>query len=58
MVLKGKIKYVNQSISEKAQDLIQKLVCVNVEQRIDLQEALKHPWFEGVHLSNIRQRIF
>lgn len=33
-----------QNISERAKDLIRKLLTVNPEKRISARKALKHPW--------------
>ena len=53
--MRGKFKYVNTNVSESVKDLILKLICVDVDKRIEISDALKHPWFNDVNLNNIRQ---
>ncbi|XP_078040319.1 calcium/calmodulin-dependent protein kinase I isoform X2 [Augochlora pura] len=39
-------------ISDSAKDFIQKLICVNVEERYTCKQALAHPWISGNAASN------
>lgn len=38
------------SLSEKCRDLIRKLMCVDPEKRISIEEALEHPWLSFVQI--------
>lgn len=33
-----------EQVSETAKDLVTRLLCVNQNERITIQEALTHPW--------------
>ena len=38
--------------SEDAQDLLEKLLCINPDERITAAEAIQHPWFDDVEQLN------
>ena len=35
----------NKVVSSEARDLLRKLLAIDVQQRLNAEEALKHPWF-------------
>jgi len=36
LVMRGKFKYVNTNVSESVKDLVSKLICVDVEKRVEI----------------------
>lgn len=40
-----------KEVSESGKSLIKKLICKNINQRYDSQQALSHPWFTDVRSS-------
>jgi len=37
-----------EEISDEAKDLIDKLICLNVHERLEAKEVLEHPWMKGI----------
>ncbi|XP_066582377.1 calcium/calmodulin-dependent protein kinase type 1 isoform X2 [Prorops nasuta] len=54
-ILKGEFEFDSpywDDISDSAKDFINKLMCVNVEERYTCKQALAHPWISGNAASN------
>lgn len=54
-IIKGEFEFDSpfwNDISDSAKDFIQKLICVNVEERYSCKQALAHPWISGNAASN------
>ncbi|XP_048506791.1 calcium/calmodulin-dependent protein kinase type 1 isoform X2 [Athalia rosae] len=54
-ILKGEFEFDSpywDDISDSAKDFIQKLMCVNVDERYTCKQALAHPWISGNAASN------
>ncbi|XP_011707751.1 PREDICTED: calcium/calmodulin-dependent protein kinase type 1 isoform X2 [Wasmannia auropunctata] len=54
-ILRGEFEFDSpywDDISASAKDFIEKLMCVNVEQRYTCKQALAHPWISGNAASN------
>ncbi|XP_076294794.1 calcium/calmodulin-dependent protein kinase I isoform X3 [Lasioglossum baleicum] len=54
-IIKGEFEFDSpfwNDISDSAKDFIQKLICVNVEERYTCKQALAHPWISGNEASN------
>lgn len=54
-IIKGEFEFDSpfwNDISDSAKDFIQKLICVNVEERYTCKQALAHPWISGNAASN------
>lgn len=50
--IEGHIKYpINASVSGPARDLTEKLLANKPQERISLEEALKHEWFEVLRMA-------
>ena len=45
-------------VSDDAKDLVKKLLCYDYNNRIEAEEALKHPWFKKISSnSNLNKNI-
>ena len=44
LILKGDFEFAVESISEKAKDLVRKMLVLTPEKRISIPEMLNHPW--------------
>ena len=59
-ILKGKFDLETgpwQHISDTAKDLLRRMICVNVKQRITTEDALKHDFFDQFALPTLKPSI-
>lgn len=47
-ILNCSVDYDNENVSIEANDLIQKFLQIDPDERITFKDALNHPWFAGI----------
>ncbi|XP_056385605.1 serine/threonine-protein kinase Chk2 isoform X2 [Hyla sarda] len=59
-ITKGLYNFIPEAwthVSEPAQDLVKKLLVVDPEKRLTIQQALEHPWLQDDHMKRIADKI-